>query len=176
MKKLSCLLTTLFWISFSAFGQMNADTIKAELYIAKDLNPEYSELINTGASMRLPLYFEPFTQGQYTGFIHKGTASTIMGQRMDSVTFMSVTANLNKEVFLKQGAELIEELEMKTLEGRPAKLFVIRFMADKTPINRMMFFTGDHQNTLLLTANYPELFSSLMRDVFLSSFMTVIIK
>lgn len=36
-----------------------------------------------------------------------------------------------------------------------------------------MFFTGDLNSTLLLTANYPEIFSELLKDVILSSFITV---
>jgi hypothetical protein len=154
-------------------AQNYSDTLKSKLYIEKDLDTAYSEFMNTGARLRLPMYFEPFEQGKHFGFLHKGTATTIIGQLMDSTAFVTVTANLNKEVILKQGAELIEELDLKTLEGRPAKMFLIQFMADKTLIHRIMFFTGDINSTLLLTANYPAIFSDLLKDVLLSSFITV---
>lgn len=173
MKRIIFILTVLLAGPLALLGQSSLDSLRPENYIKKDLDSVYSELINTGAKLKLPLYFEPFVQGEYYGYMHGGTATTIMGQMMDSTAFLAVTANLNKEVFSKQGAELIEELDLKTIEGRPAKMYVIRFMAEKVPINRMMFFTGDMQNTLLLTANYPELFASLLRDVILTSFMTV---
>lgn len=168
------LYISLFLVAFSpALGQNYTDSLKSKLYIEKDLDTAYSEIVNTGAKLRLPLYFTPFSQEDHYGYVHIGTASTILGQKMDSTAFFSVTTNLNKEVFLKQGAELIEELDMKTLEGRPAKMYLLRFTADKTKINRIMFFTGDLNSTLLLTANYPELFSELLKDVILSSFITV---
>lgn len=173
MKRIFFILTVLMACQLTLLGQNSLDSLRPENYIKKDLDSVYSELINTGAKLKLPLYFEPFVQGEYYGFMHSGTATTIMGQMMDSTAFLAVTANLNKEVFSKQSAELIEELDLKTIEGRPAKMYVIRFMSEKVPINRMMFFTGDMQNTLLLTANYPELFASLLRDVILTSFMTV---
>ncbi len=173
MKAIITGFVAVFLLSHIALAQEGLDSLKPELYIEKDLDSVYSEMVNTGAILKLPKYFEAFSQGNYQGYIHKGTATTILGQKMDSTAFLSVTANLNKEVFLKQGSELIEELDLKTLEGRQAKMYIVRFMADKTPVNRLMFFTGDHQSTLLLTANYPEFFSSLLRDVLLSSFMTV---
>ena len=157
----------------TGFGQNYTDSLKSKLYIEKDLDTLYSEIVNTGAKLRLPMYFAPFSQDKHHGYVHVGTATTIIGQKMDSTAFLSVTTNLNQEVFLKQGAELIEELDMKTLEGRPAKMYLLRFTADKTKINRIMFFTGDLNSTLLLTANYPELFSELLKDVILSSFITV---
>lgn len=173
MKALFAILSVLLLFQIQTQAQDIPDSLRPNLYIEKDLDTVFTDIVNTGAKLKLPLYFEPFTQGQFYGFMHQGTASTIMGQRIDSTAFLTVTANLNREVFLKQGAELIEELDMETLEGRPAKMFIIRFMAGKTPINRMMFFTGDLQSTVLLTANYPELFATLLRDVVLSSFMTV---
>ena len=69
--------------------------------------------------------------------------------------------------------ELIEELDLETLEGRPAKMYLIKFMADKTPVHRLMLFTGDLNSSLMLTANYPEIFSTLLKDVILTSFLTV---
>lgn len=173
MKRFIFILTILFTSQLTLSAQGGLDSLRPENYIKKDLDTIYSELVNTGAKLKLPLYFEPFVQGEYYGYMHAGTATTIMGQMMDSTAFLAVTTNLNKDVFAKQGAELIEEMELKTLEGRPAKMYIIRFMAEKVPVNRMMFFTGDMQNTLLLTANYPELFASLLRDVILTSFMTV---
>ncbi|MPM12343.1 hypothetical protein SDC9_58696 [bioreactor metagenome] len=159
--------------ALSISGQNYTDSLKSKLYIEKDLDTVYSEIVNTGAKLRLPLYFTAFSQDDHYGYVHIGTATTIIGQKMDSTAFLSVTANLNKEVFLRQGAELLEELDLKTLEGRPAKMYILRFTADKTAINRIMFFTGDLNSTLLLTANYPELFSELLKDVILSSFITV---
>lgn len=144
-----------------------------DAYILKDLDSTYTEFINSGASIRLPMHFEPFTQNEHNGFIHVGTASSIMAQMIDSTSFISVTANMTKEVFLKQGAELITEIDLKTEEGRPAKAYILRFVVNDVPINRIMFFTGDYESTLLLTANYPELFAGLLKNVFLASFLTV---
>lgn len=173
MKHIIWVLSWLLLVSPGLKAQNYTDSLKSKLYIEKDLDTAYSEIVNTGARLKLPLYFVPFSQDDHYGFMHKGTASTIIGQKMDSMAFISVTANLNKEVFLKQGAELLEELELETLEGRPAKMFIIRFTADKMPVHRIMFFTGDLNSTLLLTANYPEMFSGLLKEVILSSFITV---
>lgn len=175
MKKYILIFISFLFFSLSYVNAQNiSDSLNFNTYISKDLDTVYSEFINTGASIRLPMYFELFTQDKYTGFIHKGTASTILAQRIDSTSFLSVTENLTQEVFLKQGAELIYELEVQTNEGRQAKFFIIKFITtNDVPINRIMFFTGDHQNTLLLTANYPEFFAGLMKNVFIASFMTV---
>ncbi|HBG70892.1 MAG: hypothetical protein A2W93_08810 [Bacteroidetes bacterium GWF2_43_63] len=173
MKHIYLFLSLLLANCLSVFSQNYNDSLTSKLYIEKDLDTVYSEIINTGARLRLPLYFTPFSQGEYHGYMHTGTATTIIGQKMDSTAFISVTANLNKDVFLKQGAELIEELDLETLEGRPAKMYLIKFMADKTPVHRLMLFTGDLNSSLMLTANYPEIFSTLLKDVILTSFLTV---
>lgn len=173
MKHVYLFLSLIILPVVTTMAQNYSDTLKSKLYIEKDLDTVYSDIVNTGARLRLPLYFAAFSQGEHYGYMHKGTATTIIGQRMDSTAFVTVTANLNQEVFLKQGAELVEELELETLEGRPAKMYIIKFMADKTPVHRMMFFTGDLNSTLLLTANYPAAFATLLKDVILSSFITV---
>ncbi|PLW93217.1 MAG: hypothetical protein C0592_06775 [Marinilabiliales bacterium] len=173
MKRLVLLLFISQLFVNTGFAQNTADEPDWGDYISKDLDTVYTEFINSGASIRLPLHFEPFTQGQYEGFIHKGTASTMIAQFIDSASFISVTTNMNEETFLKQGAELISEIDLKTNEGRQAKAYIIRFTVKETPINRIMFFTGDHQSTLLLTANYPELFAGILKNVFIASFLTV---
>lgn len=172
--KNSLLLLFFFQILFG-FHLFAQDESKPNFddYIIKDLDSVYTEFTNSGASLKLPLHFVPFSQNNYSGFIHTGTASTIIAQVIDSASFLSVTANMNAEVFIKQGAELISEIDMKTEEGRPAKAYILRFTIDNTPINRIMFFTGDYQSTLMLTANYPELFAGLLKNVFLASFLTV---
>lgn len=174
MKKYILIFISFLFFSLTYVNAQNtSDSLDFNTYISKDLDTVYSEFVNTGASIRLPMFFELFIQEKYTGYIHKGTATTIIAQKIDSTSFLSVTTNLTQEVFLKQGAELLYELETQTEEGRQAKVFILRFTANDVPINRIMFFTGDHQTTLLLTANYPELFAGLLKNVLLASFMTV---
>lgn len=151
-----------------------ADSIKRTLYIEKDLDSNYVDITNTGAKFKPPKYFEPFAQGEYYGFMHKGTGANIIGQFLPGTPFISITTNMNKETFEKQGATLLEQFDFTTIAGVPAYVFIIRFKANEVPINRIMFFTGDYENTILLTANYPELFATLLREVMLTSFSTVI--
>lgn len=174
-----CIVLIIAFVTLIAITPVQAqdsglDSIKRSLYIEKDLDSNYVDITNTGARFKPPKYFEPFAQGEYYGFMHKGTGANIIGQFLPGTPFISIATNMNKETFEKQGAILLEQFDFKTIAGAPAYVFIIRFEANKVPINRIMFFTGDYQNTILLTANYPELFSSLLREVMLTSFSTVI--
>jgi len=172
--RLKCYLG-LFQLMFvlMANAQTLPDTVFITDYIKSDLDSQYTSLSNTNIKLMLPQHYMLITQGPEQIYVHTGTASSIVWQKMDSVAFVSVTSTLNQETFIKQGFTLKEQFDLKTIEGRPAKVFRLSFTVDNVPMTRLIFFTGDIQTTIMLTANYPDVFAELLQNVMIASFSTL---
>lgn len=138
-----------------------------------DLNDSLTPLPGTNARMRLPRYFEPFTFEKFNGFLHKGTSTSIIAFEYKDVAFTMMTQGLNDSVFIKQGAELLETLDLKQNDGSPAKAYIMRFKTQTAPVIRIMYFTGNYHTTYYLMANIPEVVAKLIRNVILTSFQTL---
>ena len=149
------------------------DSIGIPVDVRKDLCDTLTLLPGTHAKIRLPHYFEPFAYEKFAGFIHKGTSTSILANEYPGTVFTTITSQITQSTFTKQGAELLEEFDLKQTDGRPAKVYIMRFKTKTAPVIRIMCFTGDYQTTYNLIANIPEVVSNLIRNVILESFRTL---
>jgi len=141
--------------------------------VQRDLSDTLSVLPGTHGKLRVPRYFEPFTYEKISGFLHKGTSSSIIAYEYPGAAFTAITNQMSDSTFSKQGAELIEILDLKRSDGSPAKAYVVRIKTKTAPVIRIMYFTGNYQTTYYLIANIPEVVSNLLRNVILESFKTL---
>lgn len=171
----------LLFLCFTLFQQAGIAQVQTPVYdsigiavdIKKDLNDTLTALPNTKAKIRLPRYFESFTNGKVTGFLHKGTSTSIIAYEYPGTAFTALTNSISDTMFSKQGAVLLETLQLTGMKGTPATAYIIRFQTKTAPVIRIMYFTGDYQTTYYLMANIPEVVSKLIRNVVLESFKTL---
>jgi hypothetical protein len=160
----------------SGFAQVQTpvyDSVGIVVDLAKDLNDTLTAIPNTNAKIRLPRYFDSFSNGKVTGFLHKGTSTSIIVYEYPGTPFTALTNSITDSVFIKQGAVLLETLQLKARNETPAIAYVIRFQTKTAPVIRIMYFTGNYQTTYYLIANIPEVVSTLIRNVILESFKTL---
>ena len=159
-----------------ANGQVNTpmyDSVGIKVDPKTDLADSLTAIPDTKATIRLPRYFESFSNGKVSGFLHKGTSSTIVINVYQGVAYTSMTAKLSDSVFAKQNATLLQSFETKQNNGDPAMVYIIRFQTKTAPVIRIMYFTGNYNTTFYLSANIPEVVSKLLRNVILASFQTL---
>lgn len=162
----------LLFVSLSINAQDIVNEQDFSAHKINDLDSISFVLDSTGACLNLPLYFDKIENDSVVGFVHMGTASTITIEKKLNSSFISATSGINSEMLKNQGVLLLSEFDITTEEGRPARVYILGFKINNLPAHRIMFFTGDHQNTWVFSATYLEKISYLLRDVFLSSFMT----
>lgn len=148
------------------------DSTKHET-LYKDINSEYRTIPSTKISLRTPMHFEEFTSESFGGFMHKGTAASIIGFEYPESPYVIQNDTLTQDSFTAQGVTLVGEESSKTHEGLACKFYFVKFQVDNVDIVRVMFFTGTYYKTVHLQANYPLAFDNLLRKVIMESFRTV---
>jgi hypothetical protein len=141
-------------------------------YSDEDVDSVYSAFSGTNIQMRMPKYFEEFNSESINGYMHKGTAASIVAFEYDS-PYVLVNDTLTQESLKSQNVDLVGSEETKTYTGMPGKFYFVRFNVDNVEVIRIMFFTGSYNETVFLQANYPFAFDSLLRKVIMESFRTV---
>ncbi|HNX87535.1 MAG TPA: hypothetical protein PKH58_00510 [Paludibacteraceae bacterium] len=149
------------------------DSIGIPVDVNRDLTDTLTLLPGTHAKLKLPRYFEPFTYEKFSGFLHKGTSTSILANEYQGMAYTTMTSQLTDSTFSKQGAELLETFDLKQVDGTPAKVFIMRIKTKTAPVIRIMYFAGNYQTTYNLIANIPEVVSNLIRNVILESFRTL---
>lgn len=142
-------------------------------YLDKDIDSLYSKVPETGIQFRLPKYFEAFRSESINGYMHKGTAASIVAFEYEGSPYVFENDTLKQENLTTQGVQLIGSEESKTYDGNPCKFYFVKFQVDNVDVIRIMFFTGSYQRTVFMQANYPLAFDSVMRKVIMESFRTV---
>lgn len=159
--------------SGNLLSQDLTDSVSYSEFVTKDLDKKYSSFKNTDVKIRLPLHYKEFSNEKISGYIHAGTASSIVANEMNETPYALVTDSLNKERIEGSGAKLKEQENSETYNGNPAKFYFMEFTVEDVEVIRVMFFTGDYNKTVLLQANYPKAFDKLLRSVIKESFRTV---
>jgi len=163
-------------VDSATFARKQAPTYDSKgipVDVQRDLSDTLSILPGTHAKLRVPRYFEAFTYEKFSGFLHKGTSTSIIAYEYPGAAFTAITNQMSDSTFSKQGAELIEVLDLKRSDGSPAKAYIVRINTKTAPVIRIMYFTGNYQTTYYLIANIPEVVSNLLRNVILESFKTL---
>ncbi len=170
----------LIWLclSFSQGGLFAQQDSPEQMFIDtsyKAVNEPYQ--LDAGVKLTPPPFFLPFVQGVKSGFIHKGAASTIQVQVIDSVIYSFVAAALDEEELLRQNTILVEKDTLLTNHGQQAVFMVVAFTVNQNgksaDYQRMMLFTGDLTRTIWISANYPVVARNVLFNVLKESLLTV---
>ncbi|MGM0651047.1 MAG: hypothetical protein ACQES1_11160 [Bacteroidota bacterium] len=153
--------------------QANNDTLPYSDFVRSDLKETESKFKNTSISIRLPKHFNEFSNGAVSGYMHTGTASSIVAFERNDAPFMLTQDSIRPEQLTGDSAKLVLQEDLKTYNGAHAKLFIVEFTVDGVEVYRLMFFTGNYDKTVFLQANYPKGFDKLLRKVITESFRTV---
>jgi len=166
-------ITAILIVSPVLFGQAQSADSSMDEVLYKDINSEYRIIPLTEISIRTPLHFDEFTSESFGGFMHKGTAASIIGFEYPESPYVIQNDTLSQDSFTAQGVTLVGEESSKTYEGLACKFYFVKFQVDNVDIIRVMFFTGTYYKTVHLQANYPLAFDNLLRKVIMESFRTV---
>ncbi|MBI5541593.1 MAG: hypothetical protein HY951_16145 [Bacteroidia bacterium] len=157
-------------MTFASYAQ-TADTLKSGK-VKPYLIP------NTEILITPPAHFK-FVE-KINGFIHLGSSASITATAVDGTSYLQVAEGLTSEYFNTQNAVLISCEDVKTALGMEGKLYTLSFQTTSNDTSkkvlqfeRMMFFTGDYNRTIWLTANYPALLKKLLYPVLRESLLTV---
>lgn len=110
---------------------------------------------------------------QFDGYIHPGTATTILIQELADTHFQLIRTGLTPEYFASQQLQLLQEEEVTTQSGLGGVLYTVRFTVDEVDFERQMLFAGDYQRTAWIVANYPVLVRQEMAPVIRNSLLSV---
>ncbi len=161
------LLLILFVFSISCFAQTNENKEKFFKTTIKNI------------TLNVPMGFEAI-QNQ-DGFLHKGSASTLMINEVSNSPFSFSASYFDAKNLEKDGAKLIEQQNVKTASGMDAILFTlslsIKGQNDNPPVDfeRMILLTGNDNKTICIVANYPVMIKKLIQETLKSSMLSVVI-
>ena len=158
----------------AVFSQSNPkDTTAYSNFVRNDLEKTERTFKNTSISIRLPKHFKEFSNEDINGYMHTGTASSIVAYELEETPYALSSDSLTQEHLSGQDVKLVGQQESKTYKGAPAKFYFVEFTTKGVEVIRIMFFTGSYNKTVFLQANYPKVFDSLLRNVIMESFRTV---
>ncbi len=173
-KLLFIVVLTLIFNSEAVFAQdAHKDSVAYSDFANKDLQKKESSFKNTSITIRLPRHFKEFSNESLGGYMHTGTASSIVAYEMEQTPYVLTSDTLSQDQLTGQEAKLVGQEESKTYDGKQAKFYFVEFETKDVEVIRIMFFTGNYNKTVFLQANYPKGFDSLLRKVIMESFRTV---
>ena len=136
-----------------------------------DLGDEEYYFDSIGISITPPRYFVNKDGGQV--FLHIQTSSSMAVDYIGDYPYVMITENMTAEHLSKQGAELIENFELRTNDDYNGMVYVMEFTIKEVEFYRLMYFTGDLNRTFMVVANYPKMFDEIERKAVLQSFQTI---
>jgi len=143
----------------------------------KELMP-YVQIPGTKISIAPPKNFK--ISEQIRGFVHLATTTSITCSEIKGFHYTTVVENITPETLLKQNANLKSIEDVQTSSGKPAKLILLGFSLPskdtskkETPFERLMLFTGDLDNTIWVSATYPEAVKPFVFEMVKKSLLSV---
>jgi hypothetical protein len=144
-----------------------------------DAKPKFFKENVNNITMDVPVGFER-VQGQ-NGFLHKGSASTLMINEISNTPFNYSANHFNAENLEQDGAKLIDKQELKTSSGQDAVLYTLTLSlkskdnTSNVDFERMVLITGNENTTVYVVANYPVIIKKLIQETMKTSITSVII-
>lgn len=126
----------------------------------------------------VPAGFEPVS-GQ-NGFLHKGSASTLMIEEIPNSPFSFAAEHFNASSLEKDGARLTGQENMKTSSGQDAILYTLtvplknKDNTTSADFERMVLITGNETKTICIVVNYPVIIKKLIQEPLKTSMLSVI--
>jgi len=162
----SILLILAFSLFFAYFTKAQNGNVSALL--GKDT--VYVDAPKTNIQIIPPAHFVLMEQAG--GFLHVGTSSSIQVQEITGTSYLMITPGLTKDYLLSQKCNLISEEDVVNKNGQKGKIFTVTFLVDNVEFERLMYFTGDYNNTIWINANYPVAVKEMLNAVLKTSLLT----
>jgi hypothetical protein len=118
-----------------------------------------------------PSCFEPSTA--FNGYLCIGNASAIMMQKIDNVSYLQATRDMNDNFFISNGFIFISMFDLKSDHGVKGKVYKLSYVHNKQEYVRYMVFAGDLATTIWLNITYPKIVEELMELEVLKSLQTL---
>ena len=162
MNKLLCLVILILTASY-VHAQNSNQYLKSERFTFPD----------NGTSIQAPQHFD--TTYLFNGLLHKATSSSITSFIAKDRNPIAFNLSLTKEYFSTQNLILIktEKIVTPTWEG---VLYYLTFVVSDIKMQRMMLVTGTYNDTDIIMANFPDMFSSQLVVPIRESMFTLLFK
>lgn len=152
----------MFLIAASGTNAQSANRyLKAERYTF----PE------TGLNIQAPLHFD--TTYMYKGLLHKATSSSLVSTKAAGRNPIAFNLSLTKEYFSAQQLVLIRSEKIVTSKWEGV-LYYLYFEIKDVKMQRMMLVTGTYNDTYIIMANFPDMFSSQLTVPIRESMLTLL--
>jgi len=141
--------------------------------------PKFYKAKVNNITIDVPVGFEK-VQDQ-NGFLHKGSASTLMINEVANSPFVFTADHFKAENLEQDGAKLMDKQELKINSGLDAVLYTLTLSLkskDNTAnveFERMVLITGNENTTVYVVANYPVIIKKLIQETMKTSITSVII-
>lgn len=165
--KIKILTFILCIVSFSCFSQ------------SSETKNKFFKATFNNITIDVPEGFEAVTN--QNGFLHKGSASTLMVSEISNSPFNFTVSHFNSENLEKDGAKLTEKTEIKTTADQDAVLYTLSFAvkskdnSSSVDFERLILITGNETTTVVIVANYPVMIRKLIQEPLKTSLLSVII-
>lgn len=123
--------------------------------------PKLVKVPGTKVSLVPPASLKP--SGQFPGFGDEETGSSILITEMPA-PYSQVTGAFTKESLAMKDLDLLSKKTI-SLNGRPALLLHLRQVTQSVPFLKWMVITGGENETVLVTATFPERMKSQLSSV-----------
>ena len=163
-KRATLLTLALIFISLTLSAQLDNP-----LSILNKSN-DYTDVPNTKIEFIPPAHFV-YMEGA-GGYLHIGTSSSVQVLEIKGTAYTMITPGLTEEYFKNQGVTLISEEDVITKDQQKAKLYTVSFTVEDVPFERLIFFTGDYNNTIWINANYPVAVKEMLNVVLKESLLS----
>jgi len=125
----------------------------------------------TGLSINAPQHFD--TTYMYKGLLHKATSSSLVSTKAVDRNPIAFTQGLTKEYFSTQNLVLLKSEKLKTPHWE-GTLYYLSFDVKNVKMQRMMLVTGTYNDTYIIMANFPDMFSSQLIVPIRESMLTLL--
>ena len=135
------------------------------------LKPERYIFPETGLSLQAPQHFD--TTYLYKGLLHKATSSSLVSTKAVGRNPIAFNQGLTTAYFSTQHLVLIKSEKVVTAHWEGV-LYYLSFEIKNVKMQRMMLVTGTYNDTYIIMANFPEMFSSQLTVPIRESMLTLL--
>ena len=135
------------------------------------LKPERYTFPETGLSIQAPQHFD--TTYLYKGLLHKATSSSLVSTKATGRNPIAFNQGLTTAYFSTQQLTLIKSEKIVTAHWEGV-LYYLSFEIKNVKMQRMMLVTGTYNDTYIIMANFPDMFSSQLVVPIRESMLTLL--
>jgi len=116
----------------------------------------YTSIPKSDIKIIVPNGFE--STDYYQGFINKKATASIVLKEVGGIAHWRFRQSLKEPYFAQQKLVLKSEEVINTQNIKDGRLYIIGFIVDGVPHERLMLVTGTDAKTVMLLTNYPTRF------------------